>query len=375
MGSANGISEDLSMADGSFVKIAPLMRDPGMMEIKTPEKLAPSANGAMICGLDVGSTTVKYTLCSPSGQVLSQAYERHNTKQAEKVLQFLSRLEAQHGLTPQHDRIFFTGSGAGLIAPLAGGKVIQEVVAVAASVERLHPAVRFVSEIGGEDMKTIFFNGSETNKSKQVLMQAACSGGTGTFIEKTARKLEIPPEKLSQMRYTGFTLHKVSSKCGIFAEADANTLLKAGVPVEEIIASLFEAVVYQNLATLTRGNTPLPEILLLGGPNLFFTGLQEAWRHHLTKLWKERQVEIPSGKDPASLIVVPEDALYYAAQGCVELGRAEPLSSGVYLGTERLRWWIEQGQHEEKQQIGRAGLWKDSGELATFKSRYAPTNG
>ena len=176
---------------GIFVQIAPLMREPGVMEIKTPAEAAPSANGAKICGMDVGSTTVKYTLASASGEIISQAYERHNTKQAEKVLQFLSRLEAQHGLTPQHDRIFFTGSGAGLIAPLAGGKVIQEVVAVAASVERLHPAVRFVSEIGGEDMKTIFFNGNEKTKSKQVLMQSACSGGTGTFIEKTARKLQI----------------------------------------------------------------------------------------------------------------------------------------------------------------------------------------
>ncbi len=86
------------------------------------------------------------------------------------------------------------------------------------------------------------------------------------------------PDQLSKMGYEGYTLHKISSKCGIFAEADSNTLLKAGVSVEEIIASLFEAVVYQNLATLTRGNTPLPEILLLGGPNLFFKGLQEAWR-------------------------------------------------------------------------------------------------
>ena len=92
------------MPDGSFVKIAPLMRDPGVMEIKTPEKLAPSANGAMICGVDVGSTTVKYVLASPSGEVISQAYERHNTKQGEKVLQFLSRLEAQHGLEPLRDR-------------------------------------------------------------------------------------------------------------------------------------------------------------------------------------------------------------------------------------------------------------------------------
>src|SRR5579862_5480991 len=234
------------MAEGNIVQIAPLMREPGMMEIKLPEKLRPATSGAKICGIDVGSTTVKYTLDSASGEIISQAYERHNTKQAEKVLQFLSRLEGQHGLTPGLDRVFFTGSGAGLIAPLAGGKVIQEVVAVAASVERLHPAVRFVSEIGGEDMKTIFFNGNEKTKSKQVLMQSACSGGTGTFIEKTARKLQVPSEQLSEMHYTGHTLHKISSKCGIFAEADANTLLKAGVTVDEIIASLFEAVVYQN---------------------------------------------------------------------------------------------------------------------------------
>src|SRR5437588_262598 len=329
----------------------------------------------MVCGIDVGSTTCKYVLASSDGEVLAQAYERHNTKQAEKVLEFLARLESEYGLTPERDRIFFTGSGAGIIAPLVGGKVIQEVLAVAAAVEKLHPSVHFVSEIGGEDMKTIFFHGNGPSKSKQVLMQSACSGGTGTFIEKTARKLEIPPEQLSRMKYQGYTLHKVSSKCGIFAEADANTLLKAGVSVEEIIASLFEAVVYQNLATLTRGNTPLPEILLLGGPNLFFTGLQEAWRHHLAKLWKERKVAMPEGKDPTSMIRVPDDALYYAAQGCVEAGFREPQSTAVYQGAGELRWWIEEGQHEEKKKIGRGGLWKDPQELATFKARYGNGNG
>jgi predicted CoA-substrate-specific enzyme activase len=362
------------MATNSLVQIQPLAGTVSARQLPVHEAAASSASGK-ICGIDVGSTTCKYVLVSQDGQLLSQAYERHNTKQAEKVLDFLTRLETDHHLAPQQDRVFFTGSGAGLIAPLVGGKIIQEVVAVAAAVEKLHPSVRFVSEIGGEDMKTIFFNGDGSTKSKQVLMQAACSGGTGTFIEKTARKLEIAPEKLSKMRYTGYTLHKVSSKCGIFAEADANTLLKAGVSVEEIIASLFEAVVYQNLATLTRGNTPVPEILLLGGPNLFFKGLQEAWRHHLTNVWKERKVALPADKDPASLIRVPDDALYYAAQGCVEVGRGEPPSSGLYQGMEKLRWWITEGQHEEKKKLGRGGLWKDPQELASFKARYSPTNG
>src|SRR5258707_11916791 len=158
-------------------------------------------------------------------------------------------------------------------------------------------------------------------------MQSACSGGTGTFIEKTARKLEVPGERLAAMACEGMSLHKVSSKCGIFAETDANTLVKTGVPVEEIIASLFEAVVYQNLATLTKGNTPAPEVLLLGGPNLFFTGLQEAWRHHLAKLWTQRKVDL-GGREPAPPIVGPAEASYYPGLGFVEfVGGETPTSA------------------------------------------------
>ncbi len=326
-----------------------------------------------IVGMDVGSTTVK-AIAAEEGKILWRDYRRHNTKQAETVCDFLTRMENECSLTPERDRIFFTGSGANLIVPFVGGKMIQEVVAVAASVDKLHPDVQFVSEIGGEDMKTIFFLSSRAGKSKQVYMQAACSGGTGTFIEKTARKLQVPPDKLTRMRYEGLSLHKVSSKCGIFAEADANSLLKSGVPVEEIIASLYEAVVYQNLATLTKGNTPMPQVLLLGGPNLFFQGLQEAWRHHLHKLWEKRAVELPdvSAKD---LIVVPQDALYYAALGCVEIGKGEAESVAVYAGKDQLDYWIEVGQHRDKAKEGTKGLVRGPDDLGHFRARYAQHNG
>src|SRR6266849_7298460 len=200
-----------------------------------PRSSAGDSPRMKIIGMDVGSTTVKAVVVA-DGKAGWQDYQRHNTRQAEKVVEFLERMEAEAGVSPGRDRMFFTGSGAGFIAPLVGGKLIQEVVAVAASVDRLHPDVRFVSEIGGEDMKTIFFTATGSGKSKQVFMQSACSGGTGTFVEKTARKLQIPTERLAQMPYEGLSLHKVSSKCGIFAETDANTLVKTGVPVEEIIA-------------------------------------------------------------------------------------------------------------------------------------------
>ena len=316
-------------------------------------------------GLDVGSTTVKAAACE-GDKVVWQDYKRHNTKQAEMVLEFLGRIEAECGLTAGRDRIFLTGSGAGLLAPLLGGKMVQEVVAVSAAVEKLHPDVNFVSEIGGEDMKTLFFTPNGDGKSKQVYMQSACSGGTGTFVEKTARKLQVSPEALAQAGYDGYNLHKISSKCGIFAEADSNTLVKSGVPVDEIIASLYEAVVYQNLATLTKGNTPMPGVLLLGGPNLFFKGLQEAWRHHLGKLWAERKVDA----DPATAIQVPKEAVYYACLGCIEIANGEK-GAGIYSGKEKLSYWIEKGQWEAKAKEGAKGLVKDKDDLNGFMQAYS----
>jgi predicted CoA-substrate-specific enzyme activase len=323
----------------------------------------------IIVGLDIGSTTVKAS-AEKDGEVVWKDYQRHNTKQAEKVLEFLERIEKDCGFEANRDRLFVTGSGAGLIGPQIGAKFVQEVVAVAAAVEKFHPDVNFVSEIGGEDMKTLFFTPSGEGKAKQVFMQSACSGGTGTFIEKTARKLQVETDKLATMPYAGSTLHKISSKCGIFAEADANTLVKSGVPVEEIIASLFEAVVYQNLATLTKGNTPTPSVLLLGGPNLFFKGLQEAWQHHLKKLWVERKVKFPSEAPPESFILVPEEALYYACMGCIETGKADNPSTGIYTGREKLAWWIEKGQWEAKAKEGSQGLAGAEGELDQFMEHY-----
>src|SRR5260370_29847231 len=138
-----------------------------------------------IVGMDVGSTTVKAVLVE-NGEIRWQDYQRHATRQAEKVLEFLTRMEAECGLEPGRDLVLFTGSGSGFIAPLVGGKFVQEVVAVAAAVETFCPHVNFVSEIGGEDMKTIFLTPSGQGKSKQDYMQSACSGATATLLKKTA---------------------------------------------------------------------------------------------------------------------------------------------------------------------------------------------
>ena len=103
-----------------------------------------------LVGLDVGSTTVKATVVqAATDKVLWQDYQRHETKQPEKTLEFLKRIETEVGINRRNTRMFMTGSGGGSIAEQIGAKFVQEVTAVSLAVEKLHPEVYSVIELGG----------------------------------------------------------------------------------------------------------------------------------------------------------------------------------------------------------------------------------
>src|SRR5260221_9500844 len=89
----------------------------------TPENL--------VIGMDVGSTTVKAVVIDPaSKEILWSDYQRHLTKQPEKVLELLQAIQAAFPNRPFGDagawRMFLTGSGSGPLAKPTGGKFVQE---------------------------------------------------------------------------------------------------------------------------------------------------------------------------------------------------------------------------------------------------------
>src|SRR5262250_2106371 len=324
-------------------------------------------------GLDVGSTTVKAVVVDPvMDEILWQDYQRHETKQPEKVLEFLGRIEDEFPIAPKNIRIFVTGSGGGNLARLIGAKFVQEVNAVSLAVEKLYPEAGSVIELGGQDAKIIIFKEDpETGKKKKIpSMNDKCAGGTGAVIDKINAKLRIPSEKLCDMGYYGLKLHPVAGKCGVFAETDINSLQKMGVPPDELMASLFEAIVGQNLSVLTRGNTLRPHVLLLGGPNSCIRGMREAWQANIPRMWKERKVEIPEGSTPAELIKVPQNAQYFAALGAIEFGKDEEDDVGRYNGTAKLVHYMDFGRAEEKAKSGGSGLVKNHDDLEGFKQAY-----
>src|SRR5271154_1660544 len=347
---------------------------PQLMQIApAPPQRPHDHHTEFMVGLDIGSTTVKATVVdAATDKILWQDYQRHETKQPEKSLEFLKRIEAEVGINRHNTRMFMTGSGGGSIAEQIGAKFVQEVTAVSLAVEKMHPEVYSVVELGGQDAKIIVFkDDEETGRKKKIpSMNDKCAGGTGAVIDKINAKLKIPAAELSNQGYNGIKLHRVAGKCGVFAETDINGLQKVGTPPDELMASLFEAIVLQNLSVLTRGHTLRPHVLLLGGPNGFIRGMREAWQVNIPRMWKDRKVEVPEGATPQELIKVPQNAQYFAALGAVEYGKTEDDEVGRYTGVAKLVHYIDFGRTEEKASSGGGGLVESQDDLDAFQESY-----
>src|SRR6185295_13564551 len=103
-------------------------------------------------------------------------------------------------------------------------------------------------------------------------------------------------------------------------------------------------------------------------------GMRDCLRHNIPIIWKERKVQYDETKPIEELIIVPDNAQYFAALGAVEFAKIEIEDSpnqGVYRGLGELDWYIQVGRVEEKKSAGGKGLWKDAEELETFKKTYA----
>ena len=336
-------------------------------------------------GMDVGSTTVKAVVFEPaSKEILWSDYKRHNTKQPEFVLDMLETILAAFPDRPIGDwKIFLTGSGSAPLCASTNGKFVQEVNAVTLAVEHLHPDVGSVIELGGQDAKIIMFKDGKgkavgaddedgpVTKTAVASMNDKCASGTGATIDKCFVKVGAPPELVTSLHFDDSKLHHVAAKCGVFAETDIVNLIKSGIPATEVLCSLADAIVLQNLSVLTRGATLKHRVLLLGGPNTYLPFLQECWRLRIPQTWKERGHEYPKDIPLEELIFVPKNSQYYAALGAVLYGLHEAEDVGVMAPLDALREYITTGRKSRLGETAGPPLSKTALELEDFKVKYA----
>lgn len=331
------------------------------------------SNGELVIGMDVGSTTVKAVVIDPStGEVLWHDYQRHHTKQPEKVLEFLKRILEALPDPGAAWRLFLTGSGAGPLVEPTGGKFVQEVNAVTLAVEQKHPDVLSVIELGGQDAKIIMFkqDAQTGQRTATTSMNDKCASGTGATIDKCMIKVGAEPGFATSLHFNDEKLHHVAAKCGVFAETDIVNLVKSGIPKDEVLNSLADAIVLQNLSVLTRGNTLKPRVLLLGGPNTYLPFLKECWQKRIPETWRDRGLDYPKDVPIEELIFVPEKSDLYAAFGAAVYGIAESSEAGRFTGIQGLEDFITHGRRARLGEQAGPPLSRDDTETSTFVDTY-----
>jgi predicted CoA-substrate-specific enzyme activase len=244
--------------------------------------------GVLRMGIDIGSTTAKIVILdqhadgwsgpaqSAQPAIIFSVYRRHN---AETLVTLQTMLQqAAQSLGDVEVALLITGSAGLGISEKYHLPFIQEVVASAEVVRQLYPQVKTLIDIGGEDAKMIFFN---ADQMPDIRMNGSCAGGTGAFIDQMATLLNIPVSELDALAQNHTTVYPMASRCGVFAKTDVQNLLSREIDRADIVASVFNAVVLQTLATLSRGYKPSPMILFGGGPLTFLPTLKDFFMHTL----------------------------------------------------------------------------------------------
>ncbi|MEF2597351.1 MAG: BadF/BadG/BcrA/BcrD ATPase family protein, partial [Lachnospiraceae bacterium] len=222
-------------------------------------------------GIDIGSTTVKVAVLSPTQELLFSDYRRHYANIQETLAALIC--EAREKLGDLQVSPVITGSGGLTLANHLEIPFVQEVIAVASSLEHLVPQTDVAIELGGEDAKIIYFE----NGNVEQRMNGICAGGTGSFIDQMASLLQTDASGLNEYAKNYQSLYSIAARCGVFAKSDIQPLINEGATKEDLSASIFQAVVNQTISGLACGKPIRGHVTFLGGPLHFLSELRTAF--------------------------------------------------------------------------------------------------
>ena len=208
----------------------------------------------------MGSVSTKVVLME-GNTIASAIYRRHHGKPVDSLVAILTDLEGWEG-----SRVSLTGSSARSTSSIAGCKVINEVVALAASIPIYCPQVKSVIEMGGQDSKLLLFRQTSNGLVfDDFSMNSVCAAGTGSFLDQQASRLGLKTEELGDLALQCSHPPRIAGRCSVFAKSDMIHLQQIGTPVSHIVAGLCFAVARNFKSSIASGRDFRPSVAFVGG--------------------------------------------------------------------------------------------------------------
>ncbi|MBI4319935.1 MAG: hypothetical protein HY675_15710 [Chloroflexi bacterium] len=190
-------------------------------------------------GIDIGSVSAKAAIML-DGEISSWSLIRTGPDSAETAKKVMQQVLDELDLRLEDvDYIVSTGYGR-VVVPFAQ-KSITEISCHAKGANWFFPSARSILDMGGQDCKAIKCD--ETGKVVDFAMNDKCAAGTGRYFEIIAGLLDLPLHDIGPLSLdVAADVAPMSSKCAVFARSEAMGMLRRGVPKNEILAAVAEAV-------------------------------------------------------------------------------------------------------------------------------------
>ena len=213
----------------------------------------------LTAGIDIGSTMTKVVILRDHKVLASEIVVTGAEHKRLAHLVMASALE-KAGLEI-NELDYIVGTGYGRVNIPFADKQITEITCHGRGIAQLLPEAHTVIEIGGQDCKCIRL---ENGKVMNFTMNEKCAAGTGRFLQIVADMLELSLEKMNDMALAAEAMTPISNYCAIFAQQEIISALSRGVPVEVILAGLFDSFAHR-LVKMAQTQKIVREVVLTGG--------------------------------------------------------------------------------------------------------------
>lgn len=277
-------------------------------------------------GIDIGSISTKGVVIDEDRNIVARSYlwtEGNPTEASKRVARQLKEqldaTQAEGGEALEIVGAGTTGSARRLVGAMLGASVIKnEITAHAVGTTHLHPDVRTILEIGGQDSKIICV---ADGIAVDYAMNTLCAAGTGSFLSSQAHRLGVEVEEFGDIALTSEKPANIAARCTVFAESDLVHKIQVGYAREDIIAGLCHAVASNYLNNVGKGKKILAPVVFQGGVSKN-AGVVDAF---------EKQLGMPVAVDPDGHLMGAYGAALLAADaGPVRNAESGPFASGSF---------------------------------------------
>lgn len=241
-------------------------------------------------GCDLGSTTGKAVILGPNGMVGSAVIPAMPDPVDTAQTVFALACRSVEGLEDHTGLATVVGTGYGRAEVAFADENLSEITCHAVGVRFLHPEIRTIVDIGGQDVKAIALN--EDGSVRDFAMNDKCAAGTGRFLENMARILHVSIEELSDLSLEAKRVVPITSQCSVFAETEVISLLNRRTPRADIAAGL-NLSICRRIFGLVRRAGMVEKVTITGGSAKnagLLKALAETFRVDLAPLQADPQI-------------------------------------------------------------------------------------